>query len=165
MSEATGRATTDHPPAHTDVVVRGNPHQFLQEITVGRHHLQADEPFSIGGNDAAPDPYDYLLAGLGACTSMTIGLYARRSKWLLETIAVTLRHLRIHAADCADCETKTGMLDRIEVEIDLTGDLTPEQHAKLIQIAHKCPVHRTLKSEITIDVRAVSASAKASATK
>ena len=145
-----------------DVVVRGNAHRFLQDITIGKHHLQADEPFSIGGNDEAPDPYDYLLAGLGACTSMTIGLYARRSKWPLEDIIVTLRHSRIHATDCVDCETKTGMLDRIEIEIELMGDLTPEQRAKLLHIAHKCPVHRTLVSEIAIEVRAVGSAAATS---
>lgn len=155
MNDAAGPKTNHL--THSDVVVRGNPKQFLQEITVGKHHLQADEPFSIGGNDAAPDPYDYLLAALGACTSMTIGLYARRSKWPLEQIAVTLRHSRIHATDCADCETKTGMLDRIEVEIELTGELSQDQRGKLLEIAHKCPVHRTLKGEIAIAVRAAGA--------
>lgn len=152
MSDAAAGQSADH-ANHTDVIVRGKPHAFLQEITVGKHQLRADEPFSIGGHDEAPDPYDYLLAGLGACTSMTIGLYARRSRWPLEDITVTLRHCRVHAEDCADCETKSGMLDRIELEIELTGNLTPEQRAKLIQIAHKCPVHRTLKSEIAIDVQ------------
>lgn len=155
MSDAAPAGQSTNHLAHADVVVRGNPKEFLQKITVGRHHLQADEPFSIGGTDAAPDPYDYLLAGLGACTSMTIGLYARRSKWPLENIVVTLRHCRIHADDCAECETKTGLLDRIELEIELTGALSAEQRAKLLQIAHKCPVHRTLKGEIAIDVRAV----------
>lgn len=153
MSDAAAVHNTSH-FASTDVVVRGNPDAFLQTITVGKHHLQADEPLSSGGSDAAPDPYDYLLAGLGACTSMTIGLYARRSKWPLDDIVVTLRHSRIHAQDCADCETKNGMLDRVEVEIELAGELTPEQRGKLIQVAHKCPVHRTLKGEIDIQVRA-----------
>ncbi|CAN5457916.1 hypothetical protein BH18VER1_BH18VER1_22130 [soil metagenome] len=138
---------------HADVVVRGRPSAFLQEVSVGKHRFQADEPFSIGGSDAAPDPYDYLLAALGACTSMTIGMYARRSKWPLDDVVVGLRHSRIHAEDCADCETKSGMLDRIEVDIQLIGDLTPAQREKLMHIAHKCPVHRTLKSEIAIAVR------------
>ncbi|MFN2476696.1 MAG: OsmC family protein [Chthoniobacterales bacterium] len=153
MSEAAAASSPNH-LAHADVVVRGNPGAFLQKITVGKHHLEADEPFSIGGNDSAPDPYDYLLAGLGACTSMTIGLYARRSKWPLDDIVVTLRHSRMHVSDCTDCDTQTGMLDCIEVEIELVGEITPEQRAKLMQIAHKCPVHRTLKGEIKIDVRA-----------
>src|SRR5205823_11225172 len=136
-----------------DVVVRGNASGFLQEIISGAHQLRADEPVSAGGGDAAPGPYDYLLVGLGACTSMTVGLYARSKKWPLENISVSLRHSRIHARDCAECETKNGMLDRIDVEIGLSGALTAEQRAKLLEIAGKCPVHRTLKSEINIRLR------------
>ena len=132
------------------VVVRGNAEHFLQKITVGKHQLEADEPTSAGGTESAPDPYDYLLAGLGACTSMTVGWYARQKKIPLENITVSLRHLRIHARDCADCETKDGMLDRIDLEVRLTGPISPEEHAKLMEIAGKCPVHRTLKSEIDI---------------
>jgi len=147
--EATGRK-----PA--DVVVRGNASGFLQEIVSGPHQLRADEPVAVGGGDAAPGPYDYLLIGLGACTSMTVGLYARNKKWPLENISVSLRHSRIHAQDCAECETKQGMLDRIDVEIGLSGALTPEQRAKLMEIAAKCPVHRTLKSEINIRLRTAS---------
>jgi uncharacterized OsmC-like protein len=142
---------TERKPA--DVVVRGNASGFLQEIVSGEHHLRADEPVDVGGSDAAPGPYDYLLIGLGACTSMTVGLYARNKKWPLENISVSLRHSRIHAKDCAECETKDGMLDRIDVEIGLSGALTPEQRAKLMEIAGKCPVHRTLKSEINIRLR------------
>lgn len=152
MSEADVMQNANQSHLETDVVVRGSPHHFLQEITVGKHHLRADEPLSIGGRDEAPDPYDYLLAGLGACTSMTIGLYARRSKWPLEAITVTLRHSRVHATDCAECETKQGMLDRVDVQIGLTGPLTEQQREKLLLVAHKCPVHRTLKSEIDIRV-------------
>ena len=136
-----------------DVVVRGNASGFLQEIISGAHQLGADEPVSAGGGDAAPGPYDYLLVGLGACTSMTVGLYARSKKWPLENISVSLRHSRIHARDCAECETKNGMLDRIDVELGLSGALTAEQRAKLLEIAGKCPVHRTLKSEINIRLR------------
>ena len=136
-----------------DVVVRGNASGFLQEIVSGAHQLRADEPVDVGGSDAAPGPYDYLLAGLGACTSMTVGLYARSKKWPLENIIVSLSHSRIHAKDCAECETKEGMLDRIDVEVGLSGALTPEQRAKLMEIAAKCPVHRTLKSEINIRLR------------
>ena len=141
---------TTQPP---DVVVRGNVREFLQEVVSGRHHLRADEPASDGGGDAAPGPYDYLLIGLGVCTSMTVGLYARKRRLPLENITVSLRHSRIHAKDCDDCETKEGLLDRIDVAVELTGPLTPEQHAKLMEIAGKCPVHRTLKSEIQIKLR------------
>jgi putative redox protein len=136
-----------------DIVVRGNATSFLQDVVAGSHRLQADEPVSYGGGDAAPGPYDYLLTALGVCTSMTIGLYARRKELPLENITVSLHHSRIHAKDCEDCETKAGMLDRIEMAIDLTGPLSPEQHAKLMEIAGKCPVHRTLKSEIDIRIK------------
>jgi len=135
------------------VVVRGTAKDFLQEIVSGRHYLRVDEPVSAGGNDTAPGPYDYLLIALGSCTSMTVGLYARRKQFPLETITVSLSHSRIHAEDCEECETSDGMLDRIEAQIDLTGPLTPEQHAKLMDVAGKCPVHRTLKSEINIRLR------------
>src|SRR5947207_2444561 len=138
-------------PAH--VVVRGNAREFLQEIVSGKNHLRADEPANVGGTEAAPGPYDYLLIALGACTSMTVGLYARRHEWPLENIVVSLWHSRIHAKDCEECETKEGMLDRIDMSIELTGALTSEQHAKLMEIAGKCPVHRALTSEINIRTR------------
>jgi uncharacterized OsmC-like protein len=142
---------TSTPTARSaDVVVRGNARGFLQEVVSGKHSLHADEPVSAGGGDVAPGPYDYLLIALGVCTSMTVGLYARRKQWPLENITVSLRHTRIHAKDCEECETKEGMLDRIDTEIELTGSLTAERHAKLMEIAAKCPVHRTLKSEINI---------------
>lgn len=133
-----------------DVVVRGNAKGFSQEIVSGRHQLRADEPVVYGGNDEAPGPYDYLLIALGVCTSMTVGLYARRKGFPVESITVSLRHSRIHAKDCEDCETKAGMLDRIDAQVELTGPLAPEQHAQLMAVAAKCPVHRTLKSEIEI---------------
>ena len=148
--ETTISTATETKERTPDVVVRGTAANFLQKVVAGRHHLQADEPIAAGGGDAAPEPYDYLLTALGVCTSMTIGLYARRKQIPLENITVSLRHSRIHAKDCEECETKAGMLDRIDAEIALTGALTPEQHAKLMEIAGKCPVHRTLKSEIDI---------------
>ena len=132
------------------MIVRGNANSFLQEVVSGRHQLRADEPTNVGGGAAGPSPYDYLLIALGVCTSMTIGLYARRKQFPLKNITVSLWHSRIHARDCEECETKEGMLDRIDVAIELTGSLTAEQRAKLIEIAGKCPVHRTLKSEIQI---------------
>ena len=136
-----------------EVVVRGDARSFKQEIVAGKHRLLADEPVSAGGSDAGPDPYDYLLAALGVCTSMTVGLYARRKHIPLENITVSLSHSRIYAIDCEECETKEGMLDRIDVELDLTGPLSAEQHDKLMEIAGKCPVHRTLTSEINIRLR------------
>jgi len=148
MNTSTPTMVDQSKPA--DVVVRGNASGFLQEVVSGKHNLRADEPVSAGGSDAAPGPYDYLLIALGVCTSMTVGLYARRKQWPLENITVSLRHSRIHAKDCEECETKEGMLDQIDTEIDVTGSLTAEQHAKLLEIAAKCPVHRTLKSEINI---------------
>ena len=135
------------------VIVRGTADGFLQKITSGRYHLQADEPKEAGGSDTAPGPYEYLLIALGSCTSMTVGLYARRKQFPLQNITVFLSHARIHAEDCEACETKRGLLDRIDVRIELTGPLTPDQHAKLMEIAGKCPVHRTLKSEIDIRLR------------
>lgn len=138
-----------------EVVVHGSAAGFAQEIHAGNHRLKADEPVAAGGTDTGVSPYDMVLAALGACTSMTIGMYARRKAWPLESVTVRLRHSRIYAADCADCETKEGMLDRIECDIHLTGPLTPEQHARLLEIANKCPVHRTLTSEIRIDTRMV----------
>lgn len=141
-------------PKSADVVVRGNATGFLQEVVSGKHHLRADEPVNAGGTDAAPSPYDYLLIALGVCTSMTVGLFARRKQIPLENITVSLSHSRIHAKDCEDCETTEGMLDRIDTHIELTGPLTPEQRTKLVEIAGKCPVHRTLKSEINIRLSA-----------
>ena len=137
-----------------DIVVRGDADSFKQEIIAGKHRLVADEPVSAGGGDAGPDPYEYLLASLGVCTSMTVGLYARRKQFPLENIKVSLWHSRIHATDCEECETREGMVDRIDVEVELTGALSAEQHAKLMDIAAKCPVHRTLTSEINIQLRA-----------
>jgi len=137
------------------VIVRGSSAGFAQEIHAGPHRLHADEPVSAGGADEGPSPYDLLLAALGACTSMTVGMYARRKAWPLEEVTVHLRHSRIHATDCAECETKEEMLDRIERDIHFVGALTDEQRAKLLEIANKCPVHRTLTSEIDIVTRAV----------
>lgn len=142
-------------------MVRGGPRSFKQEVVAGKHTLVADEPVSAGGSDTGPDPYDYLLTALGVCTSMTIGLYARRKQMPLENITVSLWHSRIYATDCEECETRDGMLDRIEVEIDLTGGLSAEQHAKLMEIAGKCPVHRTLTSEINIRLRPAQKSSSA----
>jgi len=133
------------------VVVRETRREkFQQEVIVGVHRFLADEPVRVGGMDSGPGPYDLLLAGLGACTSMTLRLYADGKKMPLEQTIVRLRHNKIHAADCAECETKEGMLDRIERVITLIGNLDAGQRARLMEIADKCPVHRTLESEINI---------------
>ena len=121
-----------------------------QEITAGTHQFIADEPREAGGTDAGPDPYSYLLAALGACTSMTLQLYARRKQWPLEKVTVRLHNNRIHAADCNTCSTTEGMVDRIERVISLTGPLTDEQKTRLLEIADKCPLHKTITSEISI---------------
>ena len=115
--------------------------------------LVADEPLAAGGTDTGPGPYDYLLTALGSCTSMTVALYARKKQWPLESVRVTLRHSKVYAADCENCETKVGMLDRIERDLELVGPLDAEQRARLLEIADKCPVHRTLTSEIAIRTR------------
>ena len=121
-----------------------------QEIWAGGHTLQADEPREVGGEETGPSPYELLLGALGACTSMTLLLYARRKQWPLEHVEVRLRHNRIHAADCAACETKEGYLDAIEKEIVVAGDLSAEQVERLGEIAHKCPVNQTLLREVQI---------------
>jgi uncharacterized OsmC-like protein/pimeloyl-ACP methyl ester carboxylesterase len=124
--------------------------KFQQTISVGPHRMLADEPIAAGGEDTGPGPYDLVLAGLGACTSMTMRLYADRKSLPLERVTVTLRHSKIHAQDCAECETKAGMLDQVDRVIAMEGNLDSEQRKKLMEIADKCPVHRTLTSEIHI---------------
>ncbi len=138
-----------------EVIVQGEASGFAQQILAGGHALTADEPIDSGGTDIGPPPYDLLLAALGACTSMTVGMYARRKSWPLESVTVRLRHSRIHAEDCASCESEDGMLDRIERDLQFIGALNDEQRAKLLEISNKCPVHRTLSSEIDIQTRLV----------
>jgi putative redox protein len=132
------------------VVVRGAATGFAQEITAGPHQFVCDEPTSVGGTDSGPTPYDLLLAGLGSCTSMTIAMYARRKQWPLERVTVRLRHSRIHAEDCAECETRAGTLGLIERDIELEGVLDEEQRARLLAIANRCPVHLTLTTQMHI---------------
>ena len=138
-----------------EVVVRGNAAGFSQAIRAGLHELASDEPLDQGGADTGPSPYELLAAALGACTSMTLGMYARRKQWPLASVIVRLRHSKIHATDCADCETEDAMLDRIDRDIELTGDLTEEQRRKLIEIADTCPVHRTLTRGMKVHTRLV----------
>jgi putative redox protein len=139
-------------PALRDVVVvtESGARPYGQRITAGGHQLIADEPAAIGGADSGPTPYDLLLAGLGACTAITVRMYADRKGWPLRQTTVRLRHQRIHAKDCASCETTLGQLDQIERELQFEGELTDEQRARLMDIAERCPVHRTLESEVLV---------------
>jgi putative redox protein len=138
-----------------DVIVRGSVTGFAQQIIAGDHQFGADEPVEAGGTDKGPGPYELLLAALGACTSMTVAMYANRKGWPLETVTVSLAHSREYAADCRDCETKQGLLDRIDCDVEFGGRLTAEQKQRLLEIANKCPVHRTLTSEVDIRTRSV----------
>jgi putative redox protein len=153
MSGQPSRAPRE--PQPREIVVHGSATGFAQEITAGTHQLLSDEPVALGGTDTGPDPYALLVSALGACKSMTMALYARRKQWPLESVTVTLRHSKIHAADCEDCENKDGMLDRIECNVELHGTLTDEQRARLLEIANMCPVHKTLTSGIDIRTRLV----------
>ena len=127
--------------------------KFALDIFAGRHRLRADEPESAGGMDTGPSPYDLLVAALGACTAMTIRVYAESKNPPLERAVVDLAHDKVRAADCVDYETRQGRIDRIERVITLEGDLDPQQRAKLLEIANKCPVHRTLQSEVFTPTR------------
>jgi len=137
------------------VVTETGDGKYAQTINVGRHRLRADEPPSVGGDDSGPSPYQLLSASIGACTSMTMRMYADRKKWSIGRISVRVHHEKIHAEDCAECETRQGKIDRIEREIQVEGDLTDEQRDRLLEIADKCPVHRTLHSEIVVKSRLV----------
>ncbi|QHS10055.1 OsmC family protein [Sinimarinibacterium sp. NLF-5-8] len=137
-------------PQGTVVVHEADTGRFFQHVRMGTHLAHADEPEDVGGHNRAPNPYDYLLAALGSCTSMTVRMYADLKKLPLTRVAVALKHRKVHAEDCQECEGKTGKLDQIERVITLEGDLTDEQRQKLLEIANKCPVHRTLTSEIHI---------------
>jgi putative redox protein len=141
---------TASPPHDNRIAARTGPGGFLTEIQVNRHNLVADEPAAVGGTDQGPTPFDLLVAALGACTSMTLRMYADRKRWPLEAATVRLKHAKIHASDCESCEIKEGMLDRIEREIEIEGPLDAEQKQRLLQIADRCPVHRTLTSEVEI---------------
>ena len=149
-SEPDGESRTEPEFPRDVVVTETGAGKFQQQITIGPHRMLADEPVALGGLDTGPSPYDFLLAGLGACTAMTLRLYAERKGLPLEGVAVRLRHAKVHAADCQTCETAQGMIDRIEREISLDGPLDEEQRRRMLEIADKCPVHRTLKSEIDI---------------
>jgi uncharacterized OsmC-like protein/alpha/beta superfamily hydrolase len=138
------------PLSDNRVAVRSGKTGYQTEITVRGHHLVADEPISAGGADTGPNPYDYLLSALGACTSMTLRMYADRKGWPLDAAVVRLNHSKVHARDCQECESREGKIDRIEREIELEGPLDEQQKKRLMEIADMCPVHRTLHSEIIV---------------
>jgi len=153
---AWARPLVEPPPAATlaeidsRITARTAAEGLSTEIRVGRHRVTADEPVPLGGTDQGPTPFDLLVAALGSCTSMTLRMYADRKGWPLAAATVRLTHAKMHASECASCETREGMLDRIEREIELEGPLDPEQRRRLLQIADRCPVHRTLTSETVI---------------
>ena len=132
------------------VMVRTGRKGYQTEIIANGHRLLADEPIAVGGADTGPPPYDYLVAALGACTGMTLRMYADRHEWPLESAVVRLKHQKIHATDCQECETRSGKIDTIEREIELEGPLDQEQRQRLLEIADRCPVHRTLHGEIVV---------------
>jgi putative redox protein len=135
------------------VVVRGRAGAFRQDVRAGGHQFAVDEPLGMGGGDTGPTPYDLLLGALGSCTSITLQMYARQKGWPLQAVEVRLGHEKIHARDCAECETKEGRLDHVEREITLEGPLDEAQRARLLEIANRCPVHRTFTSEMHVTTR------------
>ncbi|MEM7245901.1 MAG: bifunctional alpha/beta hydrolase/OsmC family protein [Acidobacteriota bacterium] len=148
-------STAPAPAEPGEVVIGSRPgHDFLVDGRAGAHVLIGDEPTSVGGEDLGPTPYDHLLAALGSCTTMTLGMYARRKGWPLERSVVRLKHGRVHAGDCDDCETGEGRVDEITGTIELFGPLDAKQRERLLEIAHRCPVHRTLTSETKIRLSA-----------
>jgi putative redox protein len=132
-----------------EVIVRSRP-GLSASIEVGDHRLLADEPVKVGGADAGPNPYDLLLSALGACTAITVRMYAQRKGWPLDAVEVRLSHDRIHAEDCAQCETREGYVQRISKSLSLQGPLDADQRQRLAEIAERCPVQRMLTHEIAI---------------
>ncbi len=133
-----------------DVLIVKNSEVYKVEIRSGKHKIISDEPIEAGGSDAGPNPYELLLSALGSCKAMTMRMYAVRKNFLLNEITIKLKIDKIHAEDCEDCETKEGKIDKIDVEINLSGDLNDEQKKRLLEISEKCPVHKTLTSEVKI---------------
>lgn len=139
--------------ADGEVVARNAPGGYLTVIGAGEHVLVVDEPVALGGTDQGPDPYDLLLGALGACTAITLRMYAGRKGWPLENVTIRLRQARSHAQDCADCETEDTAIPRIEARVELEGPLTAEQKERLLWIAGRCPVKQTLAAGIPVEVK------------
>ena len=141
------------------VIIDSGEPRFLQNVSVRPHSLLADEPVAAGGHDAGANPYELLLAALGSCASITVRMYAERKQWPLEGVHVELSWGQVHAEDCADCDQSLGMVAGIEMEISFQGNLSEVQRHRLIEIANKCPVHRTLSSQVPIRTRAATVGA------
>ena len=150
MSDPTPSAADAAAPAPAVHVCGAGRGAFAETLDDGRHTLIADEPVAAGGDDLGPGPYELLLMALGACTAMTLRMYARRKQWPLADVHVHLRHSRDYARDCAECDKKPVLLDRITREIEIDGALDDAQIAKLLEIADKCPVHRTLSQPVAV---------------
>ncbi|MEM9283315.1 MAG: OsmC family protein, partial [Verrucomicrobiota bacterium] len=142
------RASAGVDPQETAVRLDGR--GFQADVLTGGHRLTADEPVSVGGTDEGPAPYDFLLSSLGTCTAMTLRMYADHKKWAMDSVEVRLRHSKVDAKDCVDCESSEGKVDVIERELLFEGDLSADQKARMVEIADKCPVHRTLESETLV---------------
>ena len=139
------------------VVTDSDATPYGQHLLDGRHDMPADEPRPAGGQDTGPSPYELLLMALGACTSMTLRMYATRKQLPLERVLVRLKHDKVHVEDCINCEQKGAMIDRIDRQLELFGPLDAAQRARLLEIADKCPVHRTLTGKIEIHTALVPA--------
>jgi uncharacterized OsmC-like protein len=135
------------------VVVEGGRLRYVQNVLVGPHLLQGDEPVSGGGSDVGPNPYELLLAALGTCTSITVRMYADRKQWPLKSVNIELSYVRVHADDCIACDQELKLVDGIEMKLSFFGELSESQRQRLTEIARKCPVHRTLESPIPIRAR------------
>ena len=135
------------------VVVKSGLFRYSQKISVGSHVLHADEQGDSGGTDFGPNPYELLLAALGACTSMTVRMYADRKQWPLEDVHIELSYARVHADDCTACDKELKLVDGIEMELRFFGELSQSQRQRLTEIANRCPVHRTLESPLLIRAR------------
>ena len=135
------------------VSVETGARKYVENISIGPHTLQADEPVAMGGGDSAPNPYELLLSALGACTAITVQMFAERHRWPLEKVHVELSHSKVHATDCANCAAPTARLDRVDVAIRFVGELSEAQRRKLMDVAEHCPLHRTLAAGLEISAR------------